>query len=438
MRGVKSTLFLGLVLVGLAAYIFFVDSERPVGEAEPKEKAFASVKADEIEELEIKSADAQSSRLRKTDDKWTIVEPTTAEPDAGELSSITSSLSDVSIERVVDENPSDLKRFGLEPPRIEVAFRAKGQKEFNRLMIGDKTPTGGELYARTPDKKRVFLLSSFLEETLNKNTFALQDKRILKFERDKVETLDLSSGSTAMQFAKSGTEWKIVKPIAARADFGAVEGIVERLGSVQMQSIVAPDDPDLKKYGLDKPTSTIVVGTGSSRATLTLGKTENAVVFAKDASRPLIFTVAPTVKTDVFKELSELRRKDLFDSRSFTAARVEIRRGTETFTFEKSKGKDEKEIWKNAAGKDMDETKMQDLLSRLTALRAESFETGTHPSLKTPATVVTVRYDDSKMETVTFGRAATDVFASRTDEPGSAKLAASSFDEAIKALDALK
>ena len=366
MRGVKSTLFLGLVLVGLAAYIFFVDSERPVGEAEPKEKAFASVKADEIEELEIKSADAQSSRLRKTDDKWTIVEPTTAEPDAGELSSITSSLSDVSIERVVDETPSDLKRFGLEPPRIEVAFRAKGQKEFNRLMIGDKTPTGGELYARTPDKKRVFLLSSFLEETLNKNTFALQDKRILKFERDKVETLDLSSGSTAMQFAKSGTEWKIVKPIAARADFGAVEGIVERLGSVQMQSIVAPDDPDLKKYGLDKPTSTIVVGTGSSRATLTLGKTENAVVFAKDASRPVTFTVAPTVKTDVFKELSELRRKDLFDSRSFTATRVEIRRGAETFTFEKSKGKDEKEIWKNAAGKDMDETKMQDLLSRLT------------------------------------------------------------------------
>ena len=71
-------------------------------------------------------------------------------------------------------------------------------------------------------------------------------------------------------------------------------------------------------------------------------------------------------------------------------------------------------------------------------MRAESFETGAHPSLKMPAMVVTVRYDDSKMETVTFGRAATDVFASRTDEPGSAKLAASSFDEAIKALDALK
>ena len=82
--------------------------------------------------------------------------------------------------------------------------------------------------------------------------------------------------------------------MAGRADFGGVEGILERLASARMQGIIAPEDADFKNYGLDKPTATIAVGTGSSRATLTLGKTENAVIFAKDASRPTIFTVAPT------------------------------------------------------------------------------------------------------------------------------------------------
>jgi Domain of unknown function (DUF4340) len=438
MQGVKSTLLLFVVLVGLVAYIYFVDRNRPVSETEERENVFTGVAADDIEEIEIKAEDGERSLLRKAEGKWTIVEPVSAETDAGELSSITSSIADIDIQRVVEESPPDLKRFGLDPPRIDVAFRAKGQKDFRRLHLGDKTPTGSDLYARTPDKPRVFLVGTFLESTFNKNTFALRDKKILKLERDKVETVELTSGATTLQFAKSGTEWTIVKPIAARGDFGTIEGIVERLSSAEMQGIVAPEAQDLRKYGLDKPTATVVAGTGSSRATLTLGRTENALVFAKDASRPTIFTVAPTIKDDVFKPLNDLRRKDLFDSRSFTANRLEITRGAETFTFEKTKGKDEKDIWKDSAGKDADAAKIEDLLSRLTSLRATSFESGTHASLKSPALTATVRFDEGKTEAVAFGRAGSDVFASRMGEPGSAKLEASSFDEANKALDALK
>ena len=438
MRGLRSTILLLFVLVGLVAYIYFVDSKQPVGEEDEKENAFATVTADDLEEIEIKSEDGERSRLRKTDGRWMIVEPVNAEADEGEVSSIASTLADVDIQSVVSETPSDLKRFALDPARIEVAFRVKGEKEPRRLLIGDKTPTSGDLYAKTPDKPRVFLVSSFLDSTFNKNTFALRDKRILKFERDKAETVDLTSGTTALQFAKSGTEWKIVKPIAARGDFGTIEGIVERLSSAQMQSLVAAEDSDLRKYGLDKPTATLVVGTGSSRATLLLGSTENAVVYAKDASRPQIFTVAPTLKTDAFKELPELRRKDLFDARAFTANRIELRRGNETLTFEKTKGKDDMEVWRNAAGADVDEMKVQDLLGTITGLRAETFEAAAHPSLKMPALTVTVRFDEGKTETVTFGRSGTDVFASRAGEPGSAKLDGAAFDAAMKAIDAAK
>jgi len=230
-----------------------------------------------------------------------------ADPDQGELSSLTNTLPDLDIQQTVDENPADLKRYGLDPARIEVSFREKGKKDEHRLFIGEKTPTGNEIYARTQDKKRVILLSSSTDATFNKTTFALRDKAVLAFDRDKVTTLDLANASGTMQFAKSGTEWKIVKPIAARGDFGAIEGIVERLHSLQMQSIVTPDGTsDLKKYGLDKPSGTITVGAGSARAALLLGSTENAVINAKDASRPLVFTVAPTINTDVFKPVTDL------------------------------------------------------------------------------------------------------------------------------------
>jgi hypothetical protein len=193
---------------------------------------------------------------------------------------------------------------------------------------------------------------------------------------------------------------------------------------------------ELGKYGLSRPSATATVSAGSSQATLLLGSTENAVIYARDQSRPMIFTVAPTVETDVFKPLADLRRRDIFDGRSFTATRIELRRGDQAVTLEKSKGKDDQDVWKSS-GKDVDQAKVDDLLSRLLGLRAESFDVAAPASLKSPDLVAHVRYDEGKTESVSFARAGTDVVAGRTDEPGAARVMAESYDEAIKALDAL-
>ncbi len=325
------------------------------------------------------------------------------------MTTIASSLATLEIQRVVDENASDLKQYGLEPAKVEVAFRSKGQKDLRRLQIGEKTPTGTDLYARFPDQKRVFLVSSFLESTFNKDTFALRDRRILVFDRNMVDGLELTSGTAKTRLAKVGSDWRLASPISVRADFAAVEGALERLSSTQMQGIVDPEGKDLAKYGLTKPTGTIVVNTGSSNASLILGSTENALLFAKDSSRPMVFTIAPVLKDDVIRTVAEFRRKDLFDSRAFTATKAEIKRGAETIVLEKSKGKDSVDVWK-AGGKDVDSAKADDLLSKLTGLRAASFEDQPHASLKSPALVVTVQFGENKTETVTLARAGTDVY----------------------------
>jgi hypothetical protein len=435
-----SLLALVLVLAGLGGYIYFVDSKTEPNAAEVKEKVWKDTPASaDMEEVEITLATGETAKVQKADGTWQIVEPSKAPADETEMTSITSSLASLEVQRVVDANAGDVKQYGLDPARISIAFRSKGQKELRRVDIGEKTPTGGDLYARIPGEKRVFLVSSFLDSTFNKTPFALRDKTILKIDRQKADGLELVEGSTNLQLAKKGSDWVIVKPLAARADFAAVESSLERVGSAQMVGITEENAGDLTKYGLDKPTATITVSMGSSRATLLLGKTENAVVYAKDAARPMVFTVPPTLKTDVIKPVSDLRRKDLFDARAFTISHIEFTRGTEKIVLDKSKGKDEKDVWKNAAGTEVDAAKADDVVNRITALRAGSFETQTHASLKSPVLVVTVRTNDNKSETVTFGRSGTDVYAARSDEPGSAKIdGTAALDEAMKALDAVK
>jgi len=60
-RGLKSTIALVVVLIGLVAYIYFVDSKKPASDApEAKAKAF-TVDADQIEEIHIKPASGDAS-----------------------------------------------------------------------------------------------------------------------------------------------------------------------------------------------------------------------------------------------------------------------------------------------------------------------------------------------------------------------------------------
>jgi len=431
-----STIALTAVLAGLGGYIYFVEIGSDPNAGEAREKVFAALEADAVAELEVRGSEGEPARLTKTDDTWRLVEPVAAAANDSEVSSITSNLASLEIDRVVDEAATDLAPYGLDPARIDVGFRSGDASDTRHLLIGDTTPTGGNLYATVGGTGRVFLIASYLSSTFDKNAFTLRDRRILVFDRDAVDGLTVEGSSGRITLAKSGSEWRITAPIEARADFAAVEGALQRLSSTQMQGIVADEagDADLGEYGLARPTGTIAVSAGSSQATLTLGATDNALVFARDSSRPVVFTVAPTIRDDVIRTVGDFRRKDLFDGRSFTATRAELSRGDETTVLEKSEGEDGTTTWHDAGGATVETTKAEDLLSKVTAMRAESFETRAPAALGTPVLTVTLTYGEDRTETVSFGRAGEDAFALRTGEPGAARIDATTLDDILTAL----
>jgi hypothetical protein len=106
--------------------------------------------------------------------------------------------------------------------------------------------------------------------------------------------------------------------------------------------------------------------------------------------------------------------------------------------FDKSKGKDGKDVWKNAAGKDVDATKVEDMLTKLSNVRAQLFQDRVDPALKMPTLVATLKLDNNTTETVTFARNGNAVLASREGEPGSATVEVMPFNDAMTAIDAVK
>lgn len=242
MRGLRSTIALVVVLAGLFAYIYFVTWKQPAEPASKLEKVFAGLAVDKIDELKITSDKGDVTTLKKDSGGWQIVSPVTAKADETEASGIANALGQAEVSRVIDENPTSLKDYGLEKPRIVIEFKASGDKDSRRLTLGEKSPTGSDIFTKRNDDKRVFLIGSTQETTFNRSTFDLRDKTVLKFERDKVDGIEVRAGGKTVQLAKDGSDWKLTQPLQTRADYGAVEGLIGRVQSSLMKSIVS-DDP---------------------------------------------------------------------------------------------------------------------------------------------------------------------------------------------------
>lgn len=450
MRRERSFLILLVVGIALGAYIYFVERKRPPSdEPEAKPKVFEGLEAADIEELIVTAPEDEVTRLEKREGAWHIVEPMKTAADEAEVNGITSGLTSVERVEVVDENPNNLKEFGLEPARAAIAFRTGDATQPRRLLIGDRAPTGAELYAKLPGEPRVFLIQSYLESSLVRTTFQLRDKTALKFDRDAAESVELVTPDHRIKLTHAPSDWRIAEPLAVRADFGTAESLVGRLSSSQMKSIVSSEPPEpaaLRKMGFDRPTVSATVATGSARATLVVGaKTPEGDYYARDSSRPLVFTVEPALVEEMIKPVAEFRRKDLFESRAFTATRVEIVRDGKTYVFEKVKTAANEgptaQKWRQTAPttRDIDLSKMDPMLSGFTNVRAQSWvPDAAGLGLDEPQIALTLWYDEGKkQERLAIARKGNDVYVSRSDEPGAANISVTDYETAVRALDEL-
>ena len=452
MRGAKSFLVLLVVAIAIGAYAYFVESKKEVSDASTtKTEKVWTMDADKVEELEVKASNGDRTTLKKNGGTWQITAPKPADADQSAASSMASSLASLESTKTVDEKPASVKAFELDPPNVSVRVRLAGEKDFREVDFGTKTPTGTDLYARVQGQPKVFLVGSYLDGQLNRTTFDLRDKSVLKFDRTKVDSLELKpSGAPDVSLTKkTSDEWRLATPVAAKADFSVVDGVLSKISQAQMKSIVEEGDAaaTLKKYGLDAPQVQAIIGAGSTRATLALGgKAPDGNLYARDLTRPMVFEVEPSLLDDLKKKPDDVRQKMLFEFRSYTALNLDVAHGAEAFSFAKSAGpaKDKEgvgaDVWKETkpSARDVDQTKMTDFLVDLANLKASSFTD--RAVAGGDEYVFTVRFGDEKSpqdERVTLRKSGTTVHALRQGEPDAAVIPTADFDKAISELKAV-
>mgnify|MGYP006089619493 CR=1 FL=1 len=452
MRGIRSTLALAVVAVGLGGYAYLIESDRSTAPTADQLIPVFDFESDDITTVTVTAENGNRTVVDKADARWRLIEPFEGNVDVTAVVGLASSVATLEMQRVVAEPEDDiaLATFGLDEPRITVGVVIASGTDAS-LLIGARTPTGGDVYATLAGSNRVFLMSGYLDDTFNQSTFDLRDKTILDFTNDEVEGLEITGDEVAVQLRKTGNRWALTSPIAALADAGTTDGVIGRLGTGQIASVESESTDDLAQYGLAPPRLNVTVRLTGSTASLIVGSAAGpGRIYARDEARDPVFTIDETLVGELVRSAEAYRRKDLFGFRPFNAESVSVERGGDLWSFDKSESTGEPTMWRmlSPSPGEVDGAAMEDLLAKLSNLRAESFvDSRDGTGLTTPVASLRVTFSDSVEdiieERIIVGRPDGDgadvaaVFAVNGDEPGAARLNPQAWDDAMEALDAL-
>src|SRR5579871_343640 len=162
---IRSLIVATLVLLALGSILYWSEHRKPGDEAAKAsaDTPPAILKLDEaaITRLELKKKDAEPIVLAKsTSGTWQITQPKLLNADQSAVSGAISTLSSLSSERLVEDKASDLKKYGLDRPAVEIDVTEKDNKT-QMLLLGDETPAGGAIYAMLAGDPRVYTMASY-------------------------------------------------------------------------------------------------------------------------------------------------------------------------------------------------------------------------------------------------------------------------------------
>jgi hypothetical protein len=220
-----------------------------------------------------------------------------------------SSARDLRVEKFLPEKPTDLEKYGLQPPRVKVTVTGEDGKDAT-LMLG-KPVTGEEtVYAMRGGDDQLFTLRKLALQDLGKGVDQLRDKTLLSLKRDDIQRLAITSPAGAFELERDGADWKATKPFQGKAKKEKLDSLLFALERVQGVRHVEEKPKDLARYGLDKPQAKVTIwlkGEPTPRE-LAFGKqTSDKNYFAKSTAQDAVFTVPDYLLADFKVKPDELK-----------------------------------------------------------------------------------------------------------------------------------
>ena len=444
MKRYVNTLVALVVLAALWAGFNYYNKRKAkeaTAEANKPKKLVIPVKAEQVQSFTLAPQSGEGFTCAREGKNWTITRPRALPADQNSVSSYVGSLVGLDVSSVVNEHPTNLKDFGLDPPSSVLTVSTSGTPPQIKLLLGDATPTGDGEFAQVAGNPRLITLPGYARSTLQKTVFDMRDRRVMTLDSDQIQRLDVTAPGKSFTLTKNPDGvWDLMLPPAVRAESFSVQNMLNGVQGLAMASVLKEDKSGAAEYGFGKPTLTVKFTAASGSQTVTVGKKEGANYDAMNSALAPVFTVASDFVTRFQVDPATLRAKSFFNFSSFDAKNVDITTLREHRVFEQKDFK-----WKQTSPAAKDETteKMEDLLNGLTGMQAVSFPKGAPGNLAAfglakPLYTFKITYGDKNtVEIVNVGSVNDHYYAARSTDAVPGEISKTNLDSVDKALGAL-
>jgi hypothetical protein len=362
------------VLAALGGFVYWSEENPPV--LDDEKTPLVSLEKEDIRALTVERPGHDTiTVVRGEDDEWKFAPPLAMPANESSVDLLLNNLTPMNSDRVVEEEITDWRPFGVEGEawslRVDVTAKKEDEDEKTyRVIFGNDTPTGSGVFARLEGDPRLFTVFNYVKSGFEKEVFDLREKKLLKVDQDKSSRVTVNIGSRSIEFGKSGdNSWQILKPKPLRADNFTVGDLTRSVYNAEMVSVLEEDELS-GKYSFARPYVTVEVVDEAGAHTLTIAKDGDDKYFAKSSDLGGIYEVSSTLPEALDKPVDDFRNKKLFDFGFVDPGSIQLRDGDTRLTIAK---KEDKWLLTSGGDRELDAEKVQTLLDALRGLTAKEF-----------------------------------------------------------------
>lgn len=239
---------------------------------------------------------------------WKISSPRDLKIDESKVNSIAINFATLIADKVIEDNASDLAKYGLDKPVVVSVKMDDGTVK--ALEIGDETPTKGGYYVKENGSSKVYTIGSYTGEKLKVGKNDLRDKVLFTIKSEDIIGFSMErKGQIVFSSKKLGdVDWSMTSPIQGNVNTSALAPMLDAVAKASVMNFVEENAADLEKYGLTNPAYSFEIETSAGKNKLLLGseKEKGKEIYAKLADNNEVFTISEESFNFLDKPLKEI------------------------------------------------------------------------------------------------------------------------------------
>ena len=256
----RITIALALLVLGLGMYILFVDipQTRQFQKQETQERRILPFRDQDITRITWATATETIQLTHDKQHRWMITEPIRSPADNQEIRRILRALTIGKVKRTIEDGPSTLATYGLDPPYLTLTLTTPTQTQ--ELALGDRGPFAPSLYVQTKADNQVVLTTLDVMTFAQKSLPDFRLKDLLLFDRERVQEVHIQQAATTIIMARAAgvhslsPNWVFKSPQAGPADTIAISTLLMDLSGLRATGFI--DSEEEKQQILGQPDRT--------------------------------------------------------------------------------------------------------------------------------------------------------------------------------------